>query len=86
MNKELEADLKYFAGCALSGLLANPAFSTEERAKYMMMKSLTLERLAMLSAIEIVSEIEKWKDSLKKQEENKEQIKLALVEDPDIPS
>ncbi len=73
--KEVEADLKYFTGCALTGLLANNSFNTPNAAKYLDMKGLSLEKLAVLSAVEVVSQLEKFGEVADK--------KLAIVkEDP----
>lgn len=86
MSINIDSDLKQFTAAALTGILANPSYNTIESHKHLTMKNLTVEKLALLSAIETLEQIEMYRDILRKQEENKEQIKLALVEDPDIPS
>lgn len=80
MDTQLLADIKYFTAHALSGLLSNPTFQSEQTLKYLNMKDLTLEKLALLSGIEVVEQLERWKASLTKEEDQKNQIKLALVD------
>lgn len=81
LTAEVFADIKYFTAAALTGLLSNPSFQGEQSIKYMNMKGLTLEKLALLSAVEVVEQIESWKESLSKEEDQKNQIKMALIID-----
>lgn len=62
---------------AITGLLANPSYSTPESKRYLESKRLSIERLAIISAMEIVQQLEIFKQAKKNQEEKS---KPALVE------
>lgn len=81
LTNEIVADIKYYTGAALTGLLSNPMFTTIEYQKNLGYKGLTLEKLALKSAIEIVSELEQWKDKVVKRAEA-EKTKLTVVDEP----
>lgn len=55
LNKD---DLKFFTAAALQGLLANPIMLDKNYERQRAMKGLSLERIAVLSAVEVLQEIE----------------------------
>lgn len=58
MTQINEQDLKYFTGCAITGLLANPVLMTPQMGKYRDGKGVSLESMAVECAIGILEQLE----------------------------
>ncbi len=52
-----KSDLRYFTGQALTGLCANPAYSSVQGQAYLRSKKLTVEKLAVSSALETLENL-----------------------------
>lgn len=52
-----EADLKFFTAAALTGILANPAQFTKEAINWRKIKGISLEKIAVNSALEAMEQI-----------------------------
>lgn len=76
-----EADLKYFIGCALTGICANPSFNSPNTQAYMKAKGLTQEKLAILSGVNILEELERFRAELSK-DKNEPKKSLVLIDGP----
>ncbi len=64
----IDEKIEKFAQAALTGLLANQAYVSPQGAKYLEMKGITLEGLAIESAIHIVSLLKVMKEKGTKNE------------------
>lgn len=75
--EKAEGDLKYFIGCALTGLCANTAYNSPNTQKFMQAKGLTIEKLAILSGVNIMEELEKFRAELNNPQIEKKGLILA---------
>lgn len=75
--EKAETDLKYFIGCALTGICANPSYNNPGTQKYLEAKGLTPEKLAILSGINIMEELEKFRAELNNPQHEKKGLILA---------
>ncbi len=66
VDPNIEHDFKVYAAAALSGLLANPRTLTTEYQNYLRAKGLTTEKLAILSAMNIIEEFANINEKMKK--------------------
>lgn len=72
-----ESRLDFFAAHALQGLCANQMYHQPQYQKYLQQKNMTLETMAINSALEIMEQIENVRLKLKKHEET---IKNTVVQ------
>lgn len=79
-SHQVEQDLKYFIGCALTGILANSAFNNPGTQKYLQSKGLTQEKLAVLAGMEIVQQLEIMKKEMASGVEVKEKPTLVVFD------
>jgi len=84
MKQVDDQDLKFFTGQALAGLLANPYMTSPEAQKYRNMKKITLEQIAVESALGVMEALEVVRAAITQsinEEINKklDEQKLAIV-------
>lgn len=72
-------DLKYFCAHALQGILANPFYTTQQQQIYMAQKEITIEKIAMRSALAMISIIEQTQVLLDRAASNAAEVKEATV-------
>ena len=71
MSKTInQSKLDYFTGAALTGLLANPQFMSVQGQKYLALKNRTVESIAVESALEVMSVLERLAEQLTREEMN----------------
>src|SRR3974390_957801 len=65
-----ESDFKYFAGCALTGLSSNPFLMSPEGKLHLTRAQLSIEKLAINSALEMLARLEKARQIMDQLEQN----------------
>lgn len=63
-TEKIEQDLKYFIGCALTGILSNSSYNNPGTQQYLQAKGLTQEKLAVLAGLEVIQQLELMKKEL----------------------
>lgn len=64
----MQSRFDFFAAAALTGILSNPAYNSLEGQRWMELKKLSQEKLAVLAAAQMLLEIEAFQKNVKKEE------------------